>query len=132
MTAETLMCASHSFLASHSLLHRKEQTPMWRCRARRRRKGRSHARNMTLRPFGPRLHWSQNRHNTANQHLSGYTRTSPDTRTYIMALSRCTLLKERYRYGGDTISLRYDFTLLFHMGPRTLKAICSRLTDKIR
>ena len=29
----------------------------------------------------PRVHWKQNRHNTANQHLSGHT--SPDTRGYI-------------------------------------------------
>ena len=29
----------------------------------------------------PRRHWSQNRHNTANQHLSGHT--SPDTCGYI-------------------------------------------------
>jgi len=123
------MCASQSFLASHSLLHRKEQNPMRRCRAWWRRKGRGHARNVTLSPFGPRLHWSQNI-TTANQHMSGYT--SPDTWTYLMALSLCTRLKVRYRYGCHTISWRYDFTLLFHMGPRTLKTICSRLTDTIR
>ena len=38
------------------------------------------ARHMLLH-LRPRVHWSQNRHNTANQHLSGHT--SPDTCCYI-------------------------------------------------
>ena len=51
----------------------------------------------------PRLYWSQNRHNTANQHLSGHT--SPDT---------CNDYEVKGNIGQNTTSLKSDVWLTVH------------------
>jgi hypothetical protein len=51
----------------------------------------------------PRLHWSQNRHNTANQHLSGHT--SPDM-CGLMQWHFWLLIAEDFRQKPDALFLR--------------------------
>ena len=71
--------------------------------------------SLRVNPLRVRLHWSQNRHNTANQHLSGYTlqeRVAAFKPTTILSVA--TTL-ESYAYCGKYLaglSARNKFTLL--------------------